>query len=196
MSNVHSSRVVEEEGDEVFRFELPQGMNPVGLREGADDGEVAEEPATEPNEVVTIKKIREWDRLKNSPHKSGIHKLVFEASVFYRGLNVNQFPDLEEIIIKDTCLQDVKDFIVDDCGSLTTISVGSFCLNGGDIERHFNKVFCIRNCPNLERIIVGEHSCRYFDECTVDSQSMKEVSFKYGCFENCKFQFSNNCVLS
>ena len=89
MSNVHSSRVVEGEGDNAFRLELPPGiLNAlVDLHneeveeddesdEDIDDGaEDAEEPAVAEYGVNTINEKKDWDKLEKED-KTGIRKLV------------------------------------------------------------------------------------------------------------------------
>ena len=211
MSNVHSSRVVEGEGDNAFRLELPCGVlnalvelyneeleNNVESEEDVDDGaEGAEEPIAGEGGVFTINKKKDWDVLEEREDKSGIRKLVFKVEKFNRILTIKQFPSLEEIIIKSGYLRDVKSFVVTDCNSLTEITIGAYCLNGKDIKNNCKKEFRISDCPLLKTMTVGEHSCCFFDQCIVDSNSIEEFVFGGTSFTRCKgdMRFANRVLL-
>ena len=210
MSNVHSSRVVEGEGDNAFRLELPPGiLNAlVDLHneeveeddesdEDIDDGaEDAEEPAVAEDGVFTINEKKDWDVLEGED-KSGIRKLVFKVEKFNRILTIKQFPSLEQIIIKSGYLRDVRDFEVTDCGSLTEIHIGTYCLNGKDNKKNCKKEFRISDCPLLKTITVGKHSCCNFSQCIVYSDSIEEFVFGDTSFTRCKgdMLFTNRVLL-
>ena len=115
MSNMHSSRVVEEEGDVVFRFELPQGIisSLVGKwneeveedesdEDIDDEAEIQAEPIAGEDGVFTIKKKKYWDALEKREDKSGIYKLIFKVKQLNRTLTIEQFPDLREIDISSS----------------------------------------------------------------------------------------------
>ena len=211
MSNVHSSRVVEGEGDNAFRLELPPGiLNAlVDLHneeveeddksdEDIDDGaEDAEEPAVAEDGVFTINEKKDWDELEKGEDKTGIRKLVFKVEQLIRELRIEQFPDLEEIVIRSSYLRDVRDFVVTDCDSLTEIHIGTYCLNGKDNKKNCKKEFRISDCPLLKTITVGEHSCCYFSQCIVDSDSIEEFVFGDTSFTGCKgdMLFTNRVLL-
>ena len=78
MDNVYSSRVVEGEGDNSFRLELPQGIintligqwnEEVGEDESDEDiddeAETLPEPIAGDNGVFTIKKRNDWKYLRD-----------------------------------------------------------------------------------------------------------------------------------
>lgn len=198
MSNVHSSRVVEGEGDNAFRLELPQGIisTLVGKwneeveedesDEDIDDGaEIQPEPITGEDGVFTIKKKNDWKDLRDRIDKSGIRKLVFDANVFYINLIIEGFPDLTEICIHDLKLQLTENFVVADCNALTAITIGSHCMNGKEKKRKWRKEFRIDRCPNLKSVVVGEDSCRSFNQCSVDSTSMTVFEYGKHSFAHC-----------
>lgn len=184
----------QEEEDELRNEEQEEGEDELDERSN-DEAEPAVEPAAEQLALQTITKKEQWNNLK-SHDKSGIRKLVFSARTFLRIVQIEGFPDLEEICVTDSSLQDTKIFKVVQCNALTTIDIGSHCLNGKDKEREMNKVFFIDGCPHLERITVGDSSCSSFDECCINGNSIREFSYINTSFSGCEtMQFTSRSML-
>ena len=185
----------EEEEDELRNEEQEEGEDELDERSN-DEAEPAVEPAAERLALQTITKKDQWNSL-NREDKSGIRELVFDIDTLNRDMTIEQFPDLVEIRVNDSCLQDTRNFMVVKCNALTTIGIGSNCLNGRDKKKHYKKQFRVYDCPSLERITVGDSSCIHFDECSISGNSIREFKYINPSFSGCEnnMLFTSRSVL-
>lgn len=188
MGEVYSSSIVEEQEDCKQRLDYPNGNanTRIELREGETNGaEQAEEPEVPGEGTAVITKQKDWKDLKGRADKRGIRRLLFNVASFYRKLKIQEFPDVEEICIKNNSLPETKRFVVETCNALKAITIGDYCLTGKD-ENKDTTTFSVNECPKLERIIVGDHSCTGIKTCEVDSPSLTEFTYGVMSFSNCR----------
>ena len=71
---------------------------------------------------------------------------------------------LKRIEIKYRCFQKVREFVIDGLPSLESVKIGVYCFSPDeDEENDDNRSFCVKKCPNLRQLEIGNDCFKYAD---------------------------------
>ena len=73
-------------------------------------------------------------------------------------IHLINYSDLKRIEIGRSCFENVTVFEVENCNSLTSIRIGSYCFSSEE-DKMNRGLFSIRNCEKLNELIIAKMSC-------------------------------------